>query len=572
MGTAQVPGDGLHRPAVHRGARCTSATSSTASCRATSSRPRSQKYALACANDRADRRGLHAEDLLRDHEAAPGRVHGQPAHRLARVDGRSTAEPDADEAGASSDETFESGLNNARQGQRRAVPARLATQQVGPRSDRVTAGEHDRGAAAVRLPGRRPLERDRRCVLHQAPGRRRGRGRQGRGAGGRPAAPLVGLRRGSDRPAATARCSRSCPPRSRASIADPDDHDDVGARAELLRAGRRGGVVEGIAPRRAAPRSSRRRCAAHAPAPDRHLDHPVRAGGSVERPAGDRVHAAGLVGRDRRAGPRRRRTGRRSPSAVRSASGSPAPTRRSARWCRGARARRWRRRAGRRVDARDAGDVPHVLPGDATSTWSDDRSASGRCAHRRRAWQATSDGLVGVGVGTGQQWLDFCVMVGHPEWMEDRSLFAERARTSPRRSTAWMAEHTVGRGARPGRLVPDPARTDRRTARRSPGIEHFQAAAIVRRQPARRLRRTRSAVPVPPARSARARAGAAPRRAHSTDRTGGRGDRRRADPRSAVSGSAPGRWPFSGLRVLDMTAFWAGPLVHATCSRCSAPR
>src|SRR5690606_30792461 len=29
--------------------------------------------------------------------------------------------------------------------------------------------------------------------------------------------------------------------------------------------------------------------------------------------------------------------------------------------------------------------------------------------------EAARDGLVGLGVGTGQQWLDFCAMVGHPE-------------------------------------------------------------------------------------------------------------------------------------------------------------
>src|SRR6185437_15156680 len=34
---------------------------------------------------------------------------------------------------------------------------------------------------------------------------------------------------------------------------------------------------------------------------------------------------------------------------------------------------------------------------------------------------AARDGLVGLGCGTGQQWLDFCVLVGHPEWMEDQS-------------------------------------------------------------------------------------------------------------------------------------------------------
>ena len=44
-GAAQVPGDGLHRPARSPRTRWPSAASSTASCPATSSRPRSQKYA-----------------------------------------------------------------------------------------------------------------------------------------------------------------------------------------------------------------------------------------------------------------------------------------------------------------------------------------------------------------------------------------------------------------------------------------------------------------------------------------------------------------------------------------------
>ena len=56
--------------------------------------------------------------------------------------------------------------------------------------------------------------------------------------------------------------------------------------------------------------------------------------------------------------------------------------------------------------------------------------------------ETTSDGLVGLGVGTGQQWLDFCVLVDHPEWMEDRSLFAQRAHLKPD-IAAWMAERTT---------------------------------------------------------------------------------------------------------------------------------
>ena len=55
--------------------------------------------------------------------------------------------------------------------------------------------------------------------------------------------------------------------------------------------------------------------------------------------------------------------------------------------------------------------------------------------------EVASDGLVGLGVGTGQQWLDFCVMVDHSEWMEDRSLFANRAHLRPE-IAAWMAERT----------------------------------------------------------------------------------------------------------------------------------
>ena len=55
---------------------------------------------------------------------------------------------------------------------------------------------------------------------------------------------------------------------------------------------------------------------------------------------------------------------------------------------------------------------------------------------------AASDGLVGLGCGTGQQWLDFCAMVEHPEWMEDPKLFLDRTALA---STidGWIADHTV---------------------------------------------------------------------------------------------------------------------------------
>ena len=55
---------------------------------------------------------------------------------------------------------------------------------------------------------------------------------------------------------------------------------------------------------------------------------------------------------------------------------------------------------------------------------------------------AARDGLVGLGCGTGQQWLDFCAMVEHPEWMEDPSLFLDRTGLAPT-IDAWIADHTV---------------------------------------------------------------------------------------------------------------------------------
>ena len=55
---------------------------------------------------------------------------------------------------------------------------------------------------------------------------------------------------------------------------------------------------------------------------------------------------------------------------------------------------------------------------------------------------AAKDGLVGLGCGTGQQWLDFCAMVGHPEWTEDPKLFLDRTALAPT-IDEWISQHTV---------------------------------------------------------------------------------------------------------------------------------
>ena len=74
-------------------------------------------------------------------------------------------------------------------------------------------------------------------------------------------------------------------------------------------------------------------------------------------------------------------------------------------------------------------------------------SSDARCGTPRRfvptpSVGAASDGLVGMGVGTGQQWLDFCTMVGHPEWTEDPKLLLDRTTLAPT-IDEWVSERTV---------------------------------------------------------------------------------------------------------------------------------
>jgi crotonobetainyl-CoA:carnitine CoA-transferase CaiB-like acyl-CoA transferase len=169
--------------------------------------------------------------------------------------------------------------------------------------------------------------------------------------------------------------------------------------------------------------------------------------------------------------------------------------------------------------------------------------------------ESTSDGVVGLGVGTGQQWLDFCAMVERPEWTEDRKLFADRGHLAPdiadwvgRRTTAEVLERAglfriphapIGNGASipetdhfraRGSLVADP-----RDGFLEPDRPYrFDPPLLAPPGPAPRLgeHTARPPLPAPPS-----------------------GPNRPPAPPEPEGGL-----PFAGLRVLDLTAFWAGPL------------
>jgi crotonobetainyl-CoA:carnitine CoA-transferase CaiB-like acyl-CoA transferase len=166
--------------------------------------------------------------------------------------------------------------------------------------------------------------------------------------------------------------------------------------------------------------------------------------------------------------------------------------------------------------------------------------------------EATSDGLVGVGVGTGQQWLDFCVMVGHPEWMEDRSLFANRAHLQPE-IAAWMAEHSTAEVLEEAGLFRIPHAPIGNGAT-IPATDHFRARRSIVRdpgdgfdQPDRPYRFHPPLLRAPVAAPRLGQHDGTPRPAPA------------ADPRGRVIPEVE-EPPLHGLRVLDLTAFWAGPL------------
>ncbi len=177
---------------------------------------------------------------------------------------------------------------------------------------------------------------------------------------------------------------------------------------------------------------------------------------------------------------------------------------------------------------------------------------------RRRRFVATpgvgaaSDGLVGLGCGTGQQWLDFCVLVGHPEWMEDQSLFLDRTALMPT-IDAWIADHTVEEVlelASAFRIPNAPIANGSNVTTCS----HFRERGTFVANP-----RDGSMNPQPPFRMSAVGLRPpepAPRLGDTSLETASQ-----LEPHGETrSVSAPPALPFQGLRVLDMTSFWAGPL------------
>lgn len=163
------------------------------------------------------------------------------------------------------------------------------------------------------------------------------------------------------------------------------------------------------------------------------------------------------------------------------------------------------------------------------------------------------DGLVDLGCGTAQQWFDLCAMVGHPEWIDEDSPLSitELANVYAEDIFDWVAGTTVDEIRELATAFRIPNAPVANGANVTSFDQFVQRGSFVRnprdgfQQPSHpyRMRPAQLRGPHP-----------APRLGEHTE------DYRAADlpARPAPTGAAK-LLPLTGLRVLDMTTFWAGP-------------
>jgi crotonobetainyl-CoA:carnitine CoA-transferase CaiB-like acyl-CoA transferase len=172
------------------------------------------------------------------------------------------------------------------------------------------------------------------------------------------------------------------------------------------------------------------------------------------------------------------------------------------------------------------------------------------------------DGWVGLTAYTGQQWKDFCLLIGRPELGDDERFYEARVRMHhlafvQQAMHAFTKQHTVDEIiARAGELrIPAAPIGD---GKRVLEFDHLRERGVFVRsadgdfvQPRVPYRLSASS-PRPFAR--------APRLGEHT-KGGGFAPRAPQAPPSWRARAADAALPLAGLRIVDLTAFWAGPIV-----------
>ncbi|KUI01662.1 CoA transferase [Mycobacterium sp. IS-3022] len=171
---------------------------------------------------------------------------------------------------------------------------------------------------------------------------------------------------------------------------------------------------------------------------------------------------------------------------------------------------------------------------------------------------SAADGLVALGCGTAQQWFDLCAMVGHDEWIDEQAdlSITEQANIHAEQIYEWVRDNRVediidlssafripnapvGNGAN---VTSFDHFVDRGTFVTNPRDGFTQPGAPYRTSPSL-LRPPRPA----------------PRLGEHTEEYRRNRVPGRESCGETTRNSSPAQFRFDGLRVLDLTSFWAGP-------------
>ncbi len=189
--------------------------------------------------------------------------------------------------------------------------------------------------------------------------------------------------------------------------------------------------------------------------------------------------------------------------------------------------------------------------------------------------EPTRDGWVGLCTYTGQQWKDLCALIGRPEVGEDERFLDGRTRMEHMDFIqdvihTWTKQKTIDEIIELVSLMRIPV-APIGDGRRVLEIDHFKERGIFQDHPdgfkAPRVPYLVSGMSLPPMRSA-------PKLGEHTEavlaEAASRASYGQTRARETGEEDAEIPLPFEGLRVVDLTAFWAGPVVTSTLAAMGA--